>query len=222
MRTYLATALTALVVSHGIAAAQDAPPEGWRWVTDGAATVVGRLDPKPGELTFVTMAPGWHLTTGPAASLFEPTVSMRGRFAIESEAFLFPGTSAEGFGVFVGGRDLDGVARYLAFLIRRDGSAAVERREGGTTTLLKPWTRHTAIVAHAGDDKSTARNLLRIEAESASLVFLVNGAKVLEVPRTGDVADGVLGLRIGAGLNLHVTNLDATRKLALPRGGNGR
>jgi hypothetical protein len=217
VRSALSAALLVCLASSG-SAIEQAAPEGWKWLTDSPVTVIGGLEPKPGEFTFTTMAPGWHITSRPAATLFEPTVSATGRYAVESEVFLFPGTSAEGFGVFVGGRDLEGVARYLTFLIRRDGSAAVERRDGAKTTALSPWTRHAAITPHPGGDE-TARNVLRIEAEAAQVAFLVNGTKVLDVPREPGLFDGQVGLRIGADLNLHITNLDVTRRLALPRRG---
>jgi len=200
-----------------VSARDQAAPDGWRWLTDDPVTMVGTLDPRPGEFTFTTMAPGWHITSRPAAALFEPTVTASGRYTVESEVFLFPGTSASGFGVIVGGRGLEtATASYVAFLVRRDGSAAVERREGTATTLLQAWTRHAAITPHPGGN-DTVKHVLRVEAEATQLTFLVNGTPVLEVPRTPGLFDGTVGLRIGADLNLHVTNLDVTRRLALPR-----
>lgn len=175
------------------------------------------LDPPAGSLLFGTMAPGWHITSGPAATLFEPSATAEGRYSVESEVFLFPGASAGSLGVFVGGRDLDAAgARYAAFVIRRDGSAAVESREEGRSTLLHAWTAHAGIRPNqVGTD--AVGNVLRVDAEAGAVSLFVNDTKVLEVPRTPNTFDGIVGLRIGAGLNLHVTNLDITRRLALPR-----
>ena len=203
--------LATVVTSAG----QFPAPAGWKWVTDTDAKIVTSLDPAEGSWLFGTMAPGWHITTRPGVTLFEPTYAGRGRFALESESFLFPGTSTAGFGVFVGGADLEGQARYVAFLIRRDGSAAVEAREAGRATLLHPWTKAAAVVA--GTSAGDVKNLLRVEAEAAVVTFIVNGEKVAEVPRDGARFDGIVGLRVGEGLNLHVTNLDLTHRLALPR-----
>jgi hypothetical protein len=161
------------------------------------------------------MAPGWHITTRPGVILFEPAYSTRGRFVVESEAFLFPGESAAGFGIFVGGRELEAKGTYVAFLIRRDGSAAVESADAGRTTALHPWTKAPAVAA--GTMAGEVKNVLRVEAEAAVVTFLVNGQKVAEVPRDGTRFDGVIGLRVGENLNLHVTNLDLTHRLALPR-----
>ena len=190
-------------------------PPGWKWVTDAEARIVTSLDPPEGAWLFGTMAPGWHITSRPGVILFEPTHSGRGRFVLESESFLFPGASTAGFGVFVGGVDLEARGRYVAFLIRRDGSAAIEAVEAGRVTVLHPWTTHAAILP--GSPGNDVKNVLRIEAEAAAVAFFVNGQKVAEVPRDGARFDGLVGLRVGENLNLHVTNLDLTHRLALPR-----
>jgi hypothetical protein len=193
------------------------PPASWKWVPDAPVAIVETLDPPEGQFLFGTMAPGWHITTHPGVRLFEPTYSARGRFAIESESFIFPGTSLEGFGVLAGGEELESsAARYTAFVIRRDGSAAVARHDAGKITLVREWTKHAAIKPHPGGNENIG-NVIRVEAEADVVSFLVNGTKVLDLPRSAANVDGVIGLRIGANLNLHVTNLDITSHLALPR-----
>jgi hypothetical protein len=198
-----------------LSARQFPAPPGWKWVTDADARLVTSLDPGEGSWLFGTMAPGWHITTRPGVILFEPSYSARGRFAVESESFLFPGASTAGFGVFVGGTDLERAPRYVAFLIRRDGSAAIESVADGRVTQLHPWTAAPSVVA--GRTSGDVKNALRVEAEASAVVFFVNGEKVAEVPRDGTRFDGVVGLRVGENLNLHVTNLDLTHRLALPR-----
>lgn len=215
VHTLMLCVLFSLPLTINSAGVQFTPPPGWKWATDTDARMVTTLDPAEGSWLFGTMAPGWHVTTRPGAILFEPTHASRGRFALESQSFLFPGTSAAGFGVFVGGADLDGKsAKYVAFLIRRDGSAAVESVDSGRVTALHPWTKSAAIVAGAPDGE--VKNVLRVEGEASTLTFLVNGQKVAEVRRDGTRADGIVGLRVGENLNLHVTNLDLTHRLALP------
>ena len=65
-----------------------------------------RADAKDSAPVFVTMTPGWHVTTGPAAILYDPSHTATGTFRMESEIFLFdPGDRhREAFGVFFGGR----------------------------------------------------------------------------------------------------------------------
>jgi hypothetical protein len=184
-------------------------------VADSEIRIVTALDPPDGAWLFGTMAPGWHITTRPGVILFEPSYASRGRYVVESESFLFPGTSMSGFGVFVGGADLESKPKYVAFLIRRDGSAAIEATDAGKVTALHPWTKAPAV--QPGTSAGDVKNVLRVEAEAAAVTFLVNGQKVAEVPRDGGRFDGVVGLRVGENLNLHVTNLDITHRLALPR-----
>jgi hypothetical protein len=206
--------MAALAVAS-IAAQQFPAPAGWKWVTDQTVKIGSTLDLAEGTWLFGTMAPGWHITTRPGVTLFEPTYNARGRFSLESEVFLFPGQSAEGFGLFAGGRDLESSGSYVAFLIRRDGSAAIEVVDKGQRTLRQPWTKAAVILPGnaAGD---AIKNALRVDAEASTISFKVNGTQVAEIPRDGAQLDGIVGLRVGADLNLHVTNLDVTHRLALP------
>lgn len=215
-RASVAVAFTALALGFTSLEAQFGAPPGWKWVADRDVTISTALDPADGHWLFGTMAPGWHITTRPAVTVFEPAYRARGRFTVESETFLFPGASDAGFGVFVGGRDLESRGPLVAFLIRRDGSAAIESRSGSSATLLHPWTVHQAIVKGAATGDAV-RNVLRVDGEATVLTFSVNGERVAEISRTADRADGIVGLRIGGDLNLHVTNLDLTHRLALPR-----
>lgn len=183
-----------------------APPASWRVRSDSAPD-------KP--IYYVEMPPGWHITTGPGSILHDPTYVAQGRFALETEIFLFPGTSQEGYGLFAGGTQLDGDAVYVAFLLRRDGSAAIESRAGGQSTPVRAWTRHDSI--KPGDSKEPVANVLRIVAEAADVTLEVNGKPVLTVPRADVTLDGAFGFRAGADVNLHVSRLDVTRLLAPPR-----
>ena len=199
-----------------LTAQQFPAPSGWKWVTAKDAKLVDTLDPAEGSWLFGTMAPGWHITTRPPVILFEPRHATSGRFTVESEIFLFPGTSAAGFGLFVGGADLAGKSRYAAFLIRRDGSVAIESVDAGRSTLLVNWTKGSGVLV-GSDGGEPAKNLLRVDGEADVVRFSVNGSAVAEVPRKSANFDGIVGLKVGDNLNLHVTNLDVTHRLALPR-----
>jgi hypothetical protein len=163
-------------------------------------------------LAFVTMSPGWHITTGPSAILYDPARTASGSFQVRSTVFLFPGERLEGFGLLVGGRDLEGEGQsYTYFLIRKDGRFLVKRRSGGETRELVPWTEHPAIVrqpAARGDSTTKpVKNVLAVEAGPERVLFLVNGAQVASLPRGEMDVDGIVGLRINHALNLHVTEV---------------
>lgn len=194
-------------------AAQDLPkgqfPAGWKVRTD-------RANESPTEIVFVDMAPGWHLTTGPAAILYNPDTTASGNYRIESESFLFdPGTRNEAYGVFFGGRDLEGAGQaYTYFLIRRSGDYLVKRRAGAETPVVVDWTPHPAILKYdaKGEAASTAKNVLAVEVGPEAVRFLVNGQPVTTLQRSDVDTDGVVGLRLNHSLNLHVTTLKLQKR----------
>jgi len=183
-------------------------PDGFRVLADGPGDSAA-------EVVFVTMRPGWHITTGPASILYDGALKADGSFRVDAEIFLFPpGDRNEGYGVFVGGTDLEGNAQtYVAFVIRRSGEFRIERKAGAAWIMVKDWTSHSAIVRY--DDKgegTTAKNILSLDATGDAVRFLVNGAEVANLPRTAVGVDGVVGLRVNAGVNLHVSSLVVTKR----------
>lgn len=159
-------------------------------------------------LYFVTMDPGWHITTGPSGIMYNPATTGEGDFRVESEIFLFPGQMREAFGIFVGGEDLQAPNQsYLYFLIRGDGHYLVKHRAGSETHTLVPWTAHDSVTKHDGGD-GTAQNVLAIEADGEEVRFIVNGTEVATLPRAPMNVDGVVGLRVNHNLNLHVSKLE--------------
>jgi hypothetical protein len=215
------------VVSVAVAAAvsgplhaQMVPPPDWKWALDSPAQLVNsqfNREVPDSEFRFVMMPPGYHITTGPAATLFHPVHRADGIFTLESEIFLFPNSTDGEYGLFIGGTDLEADGRaYTAFVARRDGATAVLRRAGSTITPLVAWARHDSVKAPNAED--AVKNVLRVAVERAAVVFTVNGAEVARVPRDSVATDGLFGFRVGQGVNLHVTTLDFTRRLAPPRG----
>ena len=213
-RKSLVLAAAGILCSAVLTAGQQTPPD-WKWRIEGAGTVTDAAEPRPGDMTFVTMAPGWHVTTGPAALLYHPAYSTRNtdNFAVEAEIFLFPGASQEEYGIFLGGKTLSPQERpsYLAFLARRDGAGMIRR---GSGEPIVNWKTNDAILPHPG--KETVKNVLRVEAGPVDIVFSANGKEVTRIARTGTNVnlEGHFGFRIGKDLNLHLSRLDITHRLA--------
>lgn len=203
-------AVVGLLLPVAAAAQEDElpPPEGWKVRTDRGGDWVGVID-------FMRMPPGWHITTGPAGIFYDPEKTASGDFRVESTVFLFdPKGLNEAFGVFIGGTDLEGDGQaYTYFLVRGDGSALVKRRDGAGTSILLDWTRHEAVVSWAarGEDAATAKNILFVEAVGDEIVFGVNEEEVFRTAREGQHVDGVVGLRVNHGLNLHFSSLEVTK-----------
>jgi hypothetical protein len=188
-------------------------PDHWKIRADrGTVTVVSSAelaDPRS-EMRLVTMPPGWHITTGPAVIAYDPTWVASGTYRVEMESFLFPGERLEGFGLFVGGQDLDGAGQtYLYVLLRKDGRLLVKRRQGTETPTLLPWTAHPAIVPQT---EGTAKNVLAVEVAADSVRVLVNDQQVTALSRVGLPTDGQVGLRVNHALNLHVSRVEIAEK----------
>jgi hypothetical protein len=183
-------------------------PAGWKLRPDAAApdSVFG----------FVRMPPGWHLAAkGPGAITYDPTWTSAGRYGLEWAAFVFPSTSTEPFGIFIGGRGLEGTDQaYIAVQLTAQGQLSVVQRTGTATRFLLPATP-VANFAKPGAEEP-ALNTLRVNVEIDSVRIDLNGQRAGAFARTDDV-NGTFGFRVGSGANLHVSRLDRVIPLAPPR-----
>lgn len=213
LRLFAGASTAFVLLTASTAHALQAPPT-WRWVTDAPARLVNTLDVPDGAFLFRPMPPGWHVTMGPGGVLFDPRYIAEGRFSVETEIFLFPGTTQQEYGLFLGGNGLeDAASRYVAFVVRRDGSAAVIEHRGETERLLAPWIRHEAVLSHPGGE-GPVRNVLKVTADGKDIVFRANGLELVTLPRELLSPDGQFGFRIGRGINVHASRLDLLHRLA--------
>jgi hypothetical protein len=215
----LLTLLTASAVEAQVPARPDAqqpvgenlqvPPD-WqvRLDTPDPAVVVG-ADAEAADIFFVSMTPGWHITTGPRAIFYHLGSSAAGDYHAEAKIHLFdPGERREAFGLFIGGQDLDGEKpSYDYFVIRNSGEFLLKRRSGAETSDLHPWTAHEAIVTYGPETEGTATNVLGVTVAGDDVSFLVNGQEVARLPRAKVATDGLLGFRVNHHLNLHISTL---------------
>ena len=203
----LALTLASSFPAHTRAAQDFERPEGWpvRFAARGASE--DQLE------MFVSMPPGWHVTSGPAAIYWAPEMEASGEYRIEMEVFLFEprGMMREAFGFFAGGRHLDGDdIEYTYFLIRDGGEFIVKRREGADAPTMHPWTGHEAILGWADrGDGATAKNILAAEADAEEVRFFVNDAQVAVLPRAEVAMDGTYGFRVNHMRTLHISRLEA-------------
>jgi hypothetical protein len=182
-------------------------PEGWKVRFDRPGSSEADLE------MFVSMPPGWHITTGPSAIFWDPSLEASGAYRLEMEVFLFdPEGRREAFGVFFGGHDLEGPDQaYTYFLIRDGGEFLIKRRQGADTPTLQGWAAHSAIRSFAdrGDDASV-KNVLAVEVDEENVRFAVNGSEVATLPRSEVDIDGTVGIRVNHRLNVHVSRLEVT------------
>ena len=208
------TAAVALVLFAGLAPAQSGHnlerPAHWKArYDDGAAAP---------ERRFVVMRPGWHVFAGPGGLFWDPGSYASGAFAVSSTIFLFPEGDPEQsgstrldspFGLFLGGSELEaGGPRYVAFELRNDGNFRIAEHSGGKSRDLVPWTAHDAVVTSGAETTSPVQNLLAVDVRGDRTVFYLNDRAIAELPGEGVALDGVIGVRAGAGLSIHVTEVD--------------
>ncbi len=191
-----------LIAAAQTMAQSPAPPAGWTTRVDGGGSA--------SEVKTEAMKPGFHVTTGPAAILFDSTMRGTGDWRLEATIHLFdPGARAEGFGVFFGGRDLNSAAPTYGYaLLRRDGKAILKARNGAAARTVRDWTANAAIpVFKAGPAGTSVKYQLVVEAKGDRVSLWVGPTQVLDAPRSEMPADGIVGLRINHALNVHVERL---------------
>jgi hypothetical protein len=162
----------------------------------------------------VTMGSGIHVTLGPAIILYRKEMAGSGPFhTLASFTQTKNTTHPEGYGLFYGGRALDGKGQqYTYFLVRQDGTYLVKRRDGEQTTqITKGWVASPAV--HKTDAKGTATNLLEIDhkRDPSKVVFMVNGTAVHTLDAAAADVNGQVGLRVNHNLDLHIDGFDVHR-----------
>jgi len=204
----IALAALTLLLTVPAAAQQAAAPKEWKLRPDQAGADTAGV--------FAPMAPGWHITTGRTSAIFwDPALQADHVFRVEMEVFFFRDQSrdTEGYGLLLGGKDLDGPGQdYLYVLLRNDGKYSVRHRAGDAVHTITDWTAHPAIAVHGAQTQgATVKNVLLVEAGADSVRYSINGQRAFAFSRSGPNVNGLVGLRINHGLNLHVSRLTLSR-----------
>jgi hypothetical protein len=202
-----------LALAAPLPAQVPAAPTGWQWRLDTPARLQNGAGAASDSLfRFEDMAPGWHVTMGPGGFLYDPANTANGRYAVQAEMILFPSSSNDEFGLFIGGRSGAEGEAVSWFVVRRDGKAAAFSSSNGQYQPLGDWASYEGLKQLAAN--GSVRTVVRVLAEPDSVRFFVDGVRIGTWARATLPADGVYGFRIGRGANLHITNLDFTRRHA--------
>lgn len=202
----LATPLAAQ--AHAGHAAEGGPlPTGWKGRVDNPAR--GSID----QVKFVADSDKLHVTTGPAAILWQPETRAAGNFTITS-TFTQPQPPArlDAYGLFFGGSNLEADNQeYLYFLIRHDGAFIVKHRGGPEAHTIQDWTPHAAVRRPDANGRSV--NKISVDVSAAKVSFLVNDTEVASFDRAlMSGVDGVVGLRVNHGLDVIADGIEISRK----------
>lgn len=178
-------------------------PTGWHAHAD-------RADANMAGLRFAAMAPGWHVTTGPAVILWRSEDATTGAFTAsatihQTKAPMHP----EAYGMFVGGSNLDAAPDYLYFLVRGDGKYMVRHHApNGEVHTIVDWTESPAV--HRQNEAGAASNTLTVEGGPSGVRYKINGTQVGEFP--GVNSRGIVGLRVNHNLDVHVSDFAIARR----------
>ena len=159
------------------------------------------------KIRFVAMEPGYHLTLGPATILYRIEDLAQGPFhTLATFHQMKKPRHPEGYGLFVGGKQLDGKNQtYTYFLVREDGAYLIKQRKGDSTSeVTKGWKPSPAI--RQADAQGKATNLLEIDAKQdpKKVDFKVNGKSVYSAPADQMDLTGIVGLRVNHTLDVHI------------------
>ena len=195
-------AIVAAAILSGPAAAQD-------MVRDSSWTVTYD-DPSVADssLFLVVMKPGWHVTTpaGSGVTLTQPDSTATGNYLLKSVIFTF-NTDAQPVGpVFARKGQNDSSTEFVTFLINNDGTFGLFHYAGAERHTLVPWTKSDAIIRQVDTGGSPVKNVVTVLVGATTIRFYINGSEVTQHDR-GRGFDGEIGLRVGAGTNLHVSEL---------------
>ncbi|HET7426847.1 MAG TPA: hypothetical protein VFJ50_07385 [Gemmatimonadales bacterium] len=183
-----------------------AVPAGWSVRPDDAAGAA--------NVKVVEMGKGLHVTLGPAIILYQTKHAGTGPFhTLATFTLTKPAKHPEGYGLFYGGKALDGKGqKYTYFLVRQDGTYLVKQRDGEKTTeITKGWVASAAV--HKPDAKGTSTNLLEIDhkRDPSKVVFMVNSEPVYSMDAKSTDDNGAVGLRVNHNLDLHIEGFDVHR-----------
>ena len=170
------------------------------------------------ERRFVVMRPGWHVFSGPGGLFWDPGSFASGAFAVSSTIFLFP----EGDPDQSGSTRLDSpfglfspAATWTVTLrVTSPSSCATIATSGSPSTAAArpaiscPGPRTTRWFALGAESSGPVNNVLAVDVRGDHAMFYLNDAPIAELPRNQITLDGVIGVRAGAGLSIHVTEVD--------------
>ncbi len=209
MRTLLTTIVASFVAlplaaqdhhhDHGVRGGE--LPAGWSARTD-------RNQPLD-NVHFRPMGDGLHITVGPAVILYREADAVDGPHRVSAT---FTQTRApqhpEAYGLFIGGRDLQGDGqRYTYFLIRGDGQFLIRRRDGAQVSdVAGRWAPHDAILKQ--DERGRQTNEMAVVVSDGRASFRVNGTEVHSAAASEVDVAGIAGMRVNHNLDLHIDGFE--------------
>ena len=181
----------------------------------GYALRLDRQNREPGDFVATGGDDDLRVQTGPAGIAYRPDQAVdAGRYVVTARFTELdaPVGHLEGFGLFIGGVDLEGAdQRYIYFLVRGDGRYLIRERDGGSTKDVSSGWQASPSVRAATPEGGDVTNDLAIVVEGGQLCFLCNGQAVAEIP-VGELSTyGAVGVRVNHNLRVRIENFRVER-----------
>lgn len=186
--------------------------KGWHGRTD-------RSQDKIGDVKFVQMGTGYHLTGGPHAVLWNSEHKAGGDYTVKARITKTPRSTSsheESYGIFIGGDDLNGSKpNYLYCVVFGTGNVMVRHRDGGDTHTLLGKTANPSV-AKMGERGATDE--IAMWVKGGRVGCSVNGTEVFSAAAPDMIGpgkfvstDGVFGIRASHNLDLHIEGPTVTK-----------
>jgi len=202
--------LSFVAIGHAQRGRGGGPPPPPRPVAGNGVEVPGwwgRVDdpkePTTG-LKFSTMSGGLHATTGPNITLWDPQQTASGNYTLKATFTVTkPPSHPVAYGLFIGGSNLEQDSqKYTYFVIREDGQFLVRKRDGvNATNVGGNWAANPAVMGRAA---GVQKNDLSIQVAGGRVSFMANGKEVASHPATAVDTNGIVGLRVGHGMDIQI------------------
>jgi hypothetical protein len=179
-------------------------PEGWSVRIDRSQNA---QDPdNTPDLKVAVMGKGFHVTSGPAGTFWNPNNTATGDFtATATFTLMKPSGHTNYYGLVFGGSDLGGPAQqYIYFLVAQDGTYLVRHRMGEKVSDVQAEAPHDSVRRPGADGRSV--NTLEVRVAGNTISYVVNGTVVHTTPKTGMTArtDGIVGVRVNHLLDVQI------------------
>lgn len=185
-------------------------PAGWKMRVDRSQNAEDP-DNRP-DLKVVTTPTGFHVTSGPAGTFWNPANTATGDYGVKALFTLVrPSSHLNYYGLVFGGTDLGGAMQsYTYFVVGQNGTFLVRHRDGEAV-------RDVARMAHDAikrpDASGSSKNALEVRVAGNTISYVVNGVVVHTTPKADLTAktDGLVGVRINHVLDVQVEGFQLTK-----------
>lgn len=194
--------------------------EGWTGKIDSSRENTGLTI---NDAKFAKMGPGIHVTTGPAATYWNPANKASGNYAVRAKfteaKFMAINTHAHPYGIMIAGNDLGTDQQsYLYCAAYGDGRFIV--RGFGPAPFMMNGRRgevNAAVNKAAGKDQPVTQEIV-FQVIGDDVQCAINGTVVASYKKADLIGpgklkslDGVYGLRFGHNTDAHVAEFGVTQ-----------